>query len=157
VVKKNLKKGQNIHSKMEPNTLDNGCPGRMIRMYVTDKELRLGPMVLGMKVLGSITKLTGRVLFGTCMVINTKESGKTIRPMVMEFTPTPTVLSMKETGLTIYNMDGVLNNGLMGVNMKEITKPAENMAKAVTCGLMDLSTLAIGLKIKSMAVVVMNG
>jgi hypothetical protein len=157
VVKKTLKADQNIHSKMEPNMLDNGCPGLIIRMCVTVKALRLGPMVLVMKGPGSITKLTERVLFGTFMVINTKESGKTIRPMAMEFTRMPTVPSMKETGLTIYNMDGVLSSGLTGVSMREITKPAENTAKAVTCGPMGLSILAIGLRIKFMAVVVMNG
>ena len=107
VEKKSLKVGQNILSKMEPNTLDSGCPGLIIRKCVMDKALRPGPMVLAMKVPGSIIKLTEKVFFGTYMATNTMESGKTIRHMVMEFTRMPMVRSMRETGWTICSMDGV--------------------------------------------------
>lgn len=83
---------------------------------------KFGLMGQNMKVNGNITKQMEEANFGMLMVMFTKEIGKMIRQMAMEFTFTLTEPNMKDSGRTICKMDMELNHGLMEVNTQEGTK-----------------------------------
>ena len=76
-----------------------------------------------MKVIGRITKLMARELFGMCRKISMKVSGKEIKLMVKENTLTAMEPHTKDSGETIYNMVKVLSSGtiihVMKVNTTE--------------------------------------
>ena len=71
-----------------------------------------------MKVIGRITKLMARELFGMCQRISMKVSGKEIKLMVKVNTHIAMELHTKDSGETICNMVQVLSSGTITHVMK---------------------------------------
>lgn len=68
-------------------------------------------MVLGMMVNGAIIKLMAKANFGMWTEIFTKESGKTIKPMDMEYISMLMVPNTKDNGKTTYKTVTALKLG----------------------------------------------
>ena len=64
---------------------------------------------------------------------------------------------MKENGWMIYNMVKEMNHGLMAVNMRVNINKDKNMVMAHIIGPMEPHIVEIGVRIKSMVLVYING
>ena len=82
------------------STQDSGCA-----LLSMDMGSRFGLTELSMKGIGSIAELWAGALFGTLMVIHTKESGKMTKLMGMGSTHTETARVTVAFGLMISDMD----------------------------------------------------
>ena len=83
---------------------------------------KYGQMVRSMKGNGVTTRPMEKASFGMRMVTYTRETGKMIRQMAMEYIFTSMVLNTKENGRMIYNMAMELNRGLMVLSTPGIMK-----------------------------------
>lgn len=85
------------------------------------KGLKCGLMVLVIQASGNIIKLVAKVLFGTCMVINTRVTGLMTKPKVLVFILMPMEPNIRVNGGKIYSMGGASKHGLMEAAMRART------------------------------------
>lgn len=140
-----VKKETSSSLKMELNIKVNGKT-----VSDTVKVYKFGLMEQSTKVTGKITKLTEKVYFGTSTATFIRETGREIKPMVMENTLIAMGPRTRVTGETIYSMEKVSNIGTITQSMRVNIKKERNMDKVLIHGKMVLSILANGMKIGSM-------
>jgi hypothetical protein len=90
-------------------------------------------------------------------VISLRESGKTIKQMVLAFTSTQTEQVTPGFGKTISSMERAKNSGLMGVSILGTTKWGRKMARVNTGGQTVALIMDLGLTTKSMAAALIFG
>ena len=88
----------------------------------TAPDSRSGPMELSMKEIGARTKLTARVNSGMQMVMFMRETGRMIKPTVLESICMSMAPGTKVTGATIYRMGMALSRGPMAPATRAATK-----------------------------------
>jgi hypothetical protein len=98
-------------------------------------------MVQSTKASGPIAKRTAEEDLFMQMAIFTRENGKMIKQMVLEYIDILMAPDMKDTGMTIDNMDKESKHGLTVLNTKVITKWEKSMAWVNSNGQMALPIL----------------
>ena len=109
------------------------------------------------KVSGEMEKPMGKVASSTQTEIFTKESGKTIKPMVSAFTDILMVQSIEATGLKINNMEKELRPGQTNLNMKVTLLMEQSTAQGSSLGLTARVTKANSNSTISVAMVNIDG
>ena len=116
-----------------------------------------GKMVPNMKETGCSIKHAVKANSGMLMEISSRDNGKMIKPMAMEFTYIRMVLGTKVNGKTISNTVMVKKFGQIIHNMKDFIMRVRSMVVASTSGRMVLGTTVNGMRIGLKAKVSTNG
>lgn len=147
-IRKFLKNVKLLSSKMVSCTLASG-----LAITGMDRECNYGLMVLNMRVLGSMARLTERASLPTSMEMSMMDSGRTIKRVALVSTSTTTEQNMRANGSTTTSTARALKPGWMVANMKENTVRGKNMERENTSGRMAAFMMAVGKITKSQALV----